>query len=294
MAHGLSEAKRCGFTHVFDMPNTDPPLTRRETVEARFKLAEGIEGIGYHVWMGLTPDPRQIREAADTYRALRPRVVGLKMFLGHSTGNMGICDYDAQLSVFRELTANGYDGVVAVHAEKESLMRPELFVPGAFETHSLARPPISEIESVRDALSIVRETGFLGTLHIAHISTAGAVALVKEAQGEGLRVTFGVTPHHALFTSEDAGDHSRFLKMNPPLRGESDRAAVYATLFDGSAAWIESDHAPHTLAQKEAGASGIPGFDNMLLLIDRLKRDGMNEKRLRELTYGNAAKLLET
>lgn len=294
VAHGLSEAKRHGFTHVFDMPNTDPPLVDRQTVEKRFLLAEGIDGIGYHVWMGLTPDPAQIAEAVSAYYALRPKVVGLKMFLGHSTGNMGICDYDTQLSVFRELTARRYDGTVAVHAEKESLMRPELFVPGAFETHSLARPPESEIASVRDALNIIRETGFAGTLHIAHISTAGAVALVKQAQSEGLRVRFGVTPHHALFTSEDAKDHSRFLKMNPPLRSESDRAAVYATLFDGSAAWIESDHAPHTLAQKEAGASGIPGFDNMLLLIDRLKRDGMNEKRLRELTYGNAAKLLET
>lgn len=292
MAHGLAEAKRHGFTHVFDMPNTDPPLTHRDTVLERLKLAGGIEGIGYHVWMGLTPDREQICEAVRTWRELRPAVVGLKMFLGHSTGNMGICDYTTQRDVFELLTGEGYDGVVAVHAEKESLMRPELYVPGAFETHSKARPPEAEAESVKDVLSILRETGFGGTLHIAHISTAGAVALAKQAKADGMRVTFGVTPHHALFTSEDAKDHGRYLKMNPPLRDESDRAAVYATLFDGSAEWIESDHAPHTLAQKEAGASGIPGFDNMTLLIEALRRDGIPAARLHELTYANAARLI--
>ena len=102
----------------------------------------------------------------------------------------------------------------------------------------------------------------------------------------------GVTPHHALFTVEDAKDHDRYLKMNPPLREESDRKAVFTALMDGTADWIESDHAPHTLAQKQAGASGIPGFYNMLLLIDALKSAGISDSRLKDLTYNNCAKLL--
>ena len=292
VAHGLAEAKRRGFTHVCDMPNTDPPLTDRETVLRRLALADSIEGIGYHIWMGLTADPRQIEEAVETQRALKPQVVGLKLFLGQSTGHMGICAYEDQRRVFETLTRLGYDGFVAVHAEKEACLKPALYIPGRFETHSLARPPEAEIESVRDALRLIKETGFSGTLHIAHISTAGAVELVKQAQTEGLPVTFGVTPHHALFTSADAAEHDCYLKMNPPLRNESDRAAVYFTLFDGSALWIESDHAPHTRAQKEAGASGIPGFDNMLLLIERLKQDGISPERLYALTYSNAASAL--
>ena len=79
--------------------------------------------------------------------------------------------------------------------------------------------------------------------------------------------------------------------MKPPLRGEEDRAAVFASLLDGTATWIESDHAPHTREQKENGASGIPGFENMLLLIETLKRVGISETRLYELTYRNAAEL---
>ena len=294
VAHGLETAKRLGFTHVFDMPNTDPALTNRETVIKRLKLAEesGVSGVSYHVWMGLTADEQQIREAVETVRELWPAVAGLKMFLGHSTGNMGICTEEEQEKVFQTLAGLEYTGVVAVHAEKEALMHPELYVPGQFETHSLARPPEAEIESVRDIIRIVKETEYRGILHIAHISTAGAIELVQKAKDAGMRITFGVTPHHALFNTEDAKDHARYLKMNPPLRNESDRKAVYASLFDGSAEWIESDHAPHTLEEKEAGASGIPGLENMILLMNRMREDGMDEERFRALTHENAYQVI--
>lgn len=292
VAHGLSVAKSCGFTHVFDMPNTNPPLTDRETILKRFALAEGIGGITYHLWVGLTAEPKQIAEVVATYRELYPRVVGLKLFLGQSTGNMGICDYETQLAVFRTLKELDYRGVVAVHAEKESLLHPERYIAGHFETHSQARPPEAEIESVKDVISIAQQTGFAGTLHIAHISTRGAIEEILKARGT-MRVTMGVTPHHALFTTQDAADHDRYLKMNPPLRAEEDRAAVFASLLDGTATWIESDHAPHTREQKENGASGIPGFENMLLLIETLKKAGISETRLHELTYRNVAELFE-
>lgn len=292
VAHGLSVAKECGFTHVFDMPNTNPPLTCRETIEKRFALTEGIDGISYHVWAGLTPDPKQIAEMVEVYRELYPRVVGLKLFLGQSTGNMGICDYDTQLTVFQTLKSLDYRGVVAIHAEKESLLHPERYIPGRFETHSLARPVEAEVASVRDAISLVQKSGFEGTLHVAHVSTRGAIEEIVKAR-KTMRITMGVTPHHALFTTQDAVDHSRYLKMNPPLRDESDRKAVFESLLDGTATWIESDHAPHTQEQKENGASGIPGFKNMLLLIEALQEAGIAKERLCALTYQNAAVLFD-
>lgn len=292
VAHGLSVAKKCGFTHVFDMPNTNPPLTCRETIEKRFELAEGIGGISYHIWAGLTADLKQIAEMVEVYRDLYPRVVGLKLFLGQSTGNMGICDYDTQLTVFQILKKLGYHGVVAVHAEKESLLHPELYIPGRFETHSLARPVEAEIASVLDVISLVEKSGFEGILHVAHVSTLGAIEEIVKARGK-MRITMGVTPHHALFTAHDAADHSRYLKMNPPLRSEADRKAVFESLLDGTATWIESDHAPHTQEQKENGASGIPGFKNMLLLIESLQEAAITKERLHALTYQNAAAMFD-
>lgn len=291
VAHGLTVAKQCGFTHVFDMPNTNPPLTDRETILKRFELAKEIKDIEYHIWAGLTSNPVQIKQMVDVYNELHPKVVGLKLFLGQSTGNMGVTTYDKQRLVIKTLTELNYKGTVAVHAEKESLMRPEKYIEGHFETHSLARPKEAEIEAVRDILNIAKETGFEGNIHIAHISTKGAIELVKKAK-KNQRVTMGVTPHHALFTIEDAKDYDKLLKMNPPLRNENDRNAVFTSLLDGTADWIESDHAPHTLAQKKAGASGIPGFYNMLTLIETLKKHDISESRLKDLTYNNCKKLL--
>lgn len=291
VVHGLTVAKECGFTHVFDMPNTDPPLTNKETILKRFELAKGIDGIEYHIWAGLTDDETQIKEMVDIYNELHPSIVGLKMFLGQSTGNMGITSYGKQMHVIETLTKLNYQGTVAVHCEKESLMHPERYVDGQFETHSLARPIESEIESVRDILNIQRVTGFKGNIHIAHISTMGAIELVQKAKLTQ-RVTMGVTAHHALFTVEDAKQHDRYLKMNPPLRDEENRKAVFKSLLDGTADWIESDHAPHTLKQKEAGASGIEGFHNVLLLIGELKKAGISSSRLKDLTCNNCKKML--
>lgn len=292
--HGLKAAKDAGFTHVFDMPNTSPALTHRDVIVARLsdglEAAKTLKGISYHVYAGLTADEAQIREAVSAYNELFPLVIGLKLFAGQSTGNMGIVDKASQKSVFKVLSDANYSGVLAVHAEKESLLRPELYSPGHFETHSLARPAEAEIESVKDLLEISEEAGFNGTLHIAHVSTKGAVELIRDAKRKGRHVTMGVTPHHALLTSENAKDSSLFLKMNPPLRCEEDRDAVFSALLDGTADWAESDHAPHSIEDKEKGASGIPGFLGMLLLLDNLRKAGADEDRLKDLFALNAAR----
>ncbi len=292
--HGLTVAKNAGFTSLFDMPNTDPALTSRDMILNRLsdglEAAKTVKGITYRVYGGLTKDKEQIREVVSAYNELFPLIVGLKLFAGNSTGNMGIVSIEDQKSVLATLTELGYEGVLVVHAEKESLLHPELYVKGKAETHSLARPKEAEIESVRDILSLSRLVGFKGNIHIAHVSTKGAAELIKEAKERGERVTMGVTPHHALYTSEDALVKERYLKMNPPLRDKEDRDAVFSSLLDGSADWAESDHAPHTLEDKENGASGIPGFLGMLLLIEKLRAEGCTEEHLKELFGLNVIK----
>ena len=99
----------------------------------------------------------------------------------------------------------------------------------------------------------------------------------------------GATPHHALLSVDDAADSTRYLKMNPPLRDKSDRDAVFSALLDGTVDWAESDHAPHTLEDKEKGASGIPGLPGMLLLASKLRDAGCSEARLSDIFGGRAA-----
>ena len=224
---------------------------------------------------------------AAVHDELFPLVIGLKMFAGQSTGNMGIIGRDRQRIVFSALAEAGYSGVLAVHAEKEELMKPGLFVLGRWETHSEARPAEAETGSVADLIELATETGFRGTLHICHVSAASTIELVRDRRrSSSFRITMGATPHHALLSTADAAVHDRYLKMNPPLRSEEDRKAVFDALMDGTIDWAESDHAPHTFADKEKGASGIPGLPGMLLLMSKLKAAGCG--RLEEI-FGQAA-----
>ncbi len=284
--HGMGVAKKAGITRLFDMPNTDPPLTGREIILKRLSLGLDVArklSMHYHVFAGLTGDPDQVRDMVSLHSELFPLVVGLKMFLSHSTGNMGIVDIEEQRKVIRCLSASNYRGVLAVHAEKESLNNPSLYDPKDFSSHSDARPPQSEIESVKDIISLVREEGFPGHLHICHISTEEAVNEVLKAKSEGLSISMGATPHHALLSRDDAKDRKRGLKMNPPLRSRKDQMFIYSAIKEGLIDNIESDHAPHRAEDKLMGASGIPCFSGMLLLLQRLKEDGVPDASLRKL-----------
>ena len=286
--HGMTTGAGAGFDVFLDMPNTNPPVTDRKAVEERLALGASAEkelrklghDVHYHLYLGITPDAKQIVEMVQAYRDLFPRVCGLKMFASQSTGNMGIIGKERQLEIYRSLTELGYTGVLAVHCEKEEFFRPD-------ETrHSDRRPPASEEASVRDQIENAENTGFRGTLHIAHISTKGALDAVREARRCGLvKITCGATPHHILLNRDSETD---LIKMNPPLRPESDRLAIWNALFDGTIDWIESDHAPHTMEDKQKGASGLPGFEGMLLTIKALRNAGMPESRLNGLFCTNA------
>ena len=288
--HGILTGAGAGFDVFLDMPNTNPPVTDRKAVEERLALGLSAEkelrklghDAHYHLYLGITPYAKQIVEMVNAYRDLFPRVCGLKMFASQSTGNMGIIGKERQYVIYRSLAELDYSGVIAVHCEKE-----ELFDPNA-SRHSSRRPPISEEASVRDQIENAETTGFKGTLHIAHISTEGALNAVREARAQGiLKITCGATPHHILLNKEA---ETELVKMNPPLRPESDRLAIWNALFDGTIDWIESDHAPHTMEDKQKGASGLPGFEGMLLTIKALRNAGMPESRLNELFCTDALK----
>jgi len=299
--HGLKTAAAAGFSHVFDMPNTDPPLTSADAVKRRLAEGEAVSRciaeetgaiINYHLYGGLTADERQVGEMVRIYLHWRPAVAGFKLFAGHSTGNMGIIDPLERLKIFRRLSGEGYCGVAAVHCEKEELLRPDLYDPRDVRTHSAARPPAAETASVAEQLRLAAEAGFSGTLHICHISTLLSLELIEAARGKvPFRITCGITPHHALLDTSLAALPDNLLKVNPPLRDPLNRRKMFAALLEGRIDWIESDHAPHTLQQKRDGASGIPGFAGYLLLVRELERHGADPQLLADLTGRRAAEV---
>ncbi len=288
IAHGGLAAYDAGFTALFDMPNTDPPLVSARAVLERLDYADtALKGAGarlfYAVYGGITADLQQIEDITACYRLHFPRIAGFKMFAGHSTGRMGITEREEQRCVYAALTRLGYTGVLAVHCEKEAYIDDTAFNIGRPETHSTARPPNAETESIKDQIALARETGFQGHIHVCHISTAEGIRIVKEAKEQGFGISCGATAHHALLNTSAYSKYGIFAKMNPPLRSEADRAAVFKELLAGGVDWIESDHAPHTAADKQRGASGVPGFAGSLLLVRALRQAGCSEKRLTEL-----------
>ncbi|MGD1823328.1 MAG: dihydroorotase [Pleomorphochaeta sp.] len=296
--HGLKVAYDCGINEVFDMPNTNPPLTDRETILDRLSDANLAimelkkKDIFYHVYAGVTNDETQIKEIVKTYNELFPMVIGLKLFAGHSTGNMGIINEEKQRHIFEVLKKENYKGVLAIHCEKESLLDNSKFNKSDFSTQSIARPRIAEIESIKDMINFAKEAEFEGTIHIAHISTKEGLELVKQAKMENLsfKICCGVTPHHVLLDEKSANNIS-YAKMNPPLREKEDNEALMLGLEDGSIDFIESDHAPHTIRDKKNGASGIPGFSSTLLLIEKLMGKKVSKNRIKDLMGRNVYKI---
>lgn len=292
IAHALSVAERAGFSAIFDMPNTDPPILSFNQAQERIALAQKAKSsVFYGLFVGLTADPNQIRDAVKAYDEI-PEVVGFKMFAGHSTGNLGIVT--GQENVYETLASCGYTGVLAVHCEKESLLKPALWNPAKPITHTRARPPEAEVASVRDQIEFARGTNFRGTLHIAHISVPDAVDLVHRAKNDK-KVTCAVTPHHCLL-SADVMDSARGLlyKMNPPLRTKEMAARTLHYLIDGKIDWIETDHAPHALHEKLGAPyfSGIPGLAFYPRFVRFLEKK-MSQSRIKMVTFENIKKTFE-
>ena len=165
------------------------------------------------------------------------------------------------------------------HAEDEHLAHSGAMHEGLVSTELglLGQPWVAEDVMVARDILLAELTG--AHVHIAHISTAGAVRLVREGKARGVRVTAEVTPHHLVLTDEAVREYDPNTKMAPPLRTKRDVEAVLEGLLDGTIDCIATDHAPHALSEKEGEfgecANGVVGLETAVpLLLDRLVRAG--------------------
>ncbi|MBI4611528.1 MAG: dihydroorotase [Candidatus Rokubacteria bacterium] len=169
---------------------------------------------------------------------------------------------------------------VISHAEDLNLAAGGVMHEGAVSTELGLKGMPTAAEEAMVARDIVL-TELTGTpVHIAHLSTAGAVRLIRDAKARGVRVTAEVTPHHLVLTDEAVRSYDPNTKMNPPLRPKRDQEALLEALADGTIDAIATDHAPHAQAEKEGeydhAAFGIVGLETAVsLLLDRLVRPGL-------------------
>jgi dihydroorotase (multifunctional complex type) len=243
---GTRAALAGGFTTVLAMPNTTPALTDRETLAQARTLAASKAVCNVGFFIGATED-----NAGEVAKA--KNAVGLKLYMGSSTGSLLVADLAGQTEHFQR-----YPGVVAVHAEDEEAV-------AHFARLGQRRPPVCAALAVSRALALAERFGT--RLHVCHVSTAHELALIRDAKARGVAVTCEVTPHHLFLTAGDEARLGTLGQMNPPLRSQKDTNALWENLKVVDC--VATDHAPHTLEEKRSPTppSGVPGLETALPLL---------------------------
>jgi len=284
-----------GVTTVCEMPNTIPPTVTAAALADKIRRADAIHAEGIkeifpytqypilntqysldiRFFFGITQDIhlatlRELMESsAEESIRLRSRIVGVKIFLDHSTGDQKIADQLLD-DVFKMCA--DYKLTLVAHCEDPAINARE--AAGNTRTniaaHSRIRPAESEAVSIERAIALAKK--HMTHFHVAHLSTERGMELVRQAKAEGLTVTCEVTPHHLFLTTDDYERLGTLGKMNPPLRSLEHRFALWQGIADGTVDCISTDHAPHTLEEKQSGEplkapSGVPGVETMLPLL---------------------------
>jgi dihydroorotase len=245
-------------TTVVDQPNTSPPTVTGEAFDEKRALAENSL-VDYGINAGVTEDwkPDELLD--------RPVAAYGEVFMADSTGNMGI---DASLFERAVRQLGGRGELVTVHAEdSDEFVDMNLDTDDA-DVWSRHRPPEAEIAAVERAVDVADEP-----VHFAHVSHPRSVDII-----DGTEHTCEVTPHHLLLSRDDLEAFGTHGKMNPPLRSENARQRLFDRLVEGAVDCVATDHAPHTLEEKDApvsdAPSGVPGVETLYPLTLALAFNG--------------------
>jgi len=260
---------RGGYTTVFDMPNTLPPtITQAYLHEKKTLINTQLQEIGiplrYQLFFGAD------KNHLDEIVKVKDEIIGIKVFMGCSTGNLVIDDDESLEKVFRIAAENNL--IVAVHAEDEEMLKQrkaEFKDRKEYAAHSEIRSVAVATRAVKKAIALTEK--YKTKLYILHVSSSDEIRLIDRAKQAGLPVYAETTPHHLFLDTSVYPLLKGKAVVNPPLRLASDRAALFAAIHDGIIDTIGSDHAPHTVAEKEKTygecPSGMPGIETTLPLL---------------------------
>jgi dihydroorotase len=284
-ATGTRSAAAGGVTTVVDQPNTTPPTVDGAAFDEKVEFASNA-AVNYGINGGVNDEwnPDSLLS--------RPVFALGEVFLADSTGDMGI-----EEELFADALTEAADAEipVTVHAEDADEFDESVYGTDAGGTGrgadadlwSQYRTAEAEIAAVEAACETARDAGV--GIHVAHTSTPEAADVAADAG-----MSTEVTPHHLLLSREDADDLGTFGRMNPPLRSEERREALYERVVDGTVDMIATDHAPHTTAEKETdlwdAPSGVPGVETMLpLLLAEVRNGELSLERVQNLVATNPA-----
>ncbi len=249
IATGSAAAVAGGFTTVCCMPNTKPPIDDVAAVEFVLRRAEEV-GLCRVLPIGAVSVGLRHEQLAE-------------MAAMKEAGAVAFSDdgFPVQDSGFlRKVLAYSRtcDAVVILHCEDKSLTAGGVMNEGLTSVRLGLRgmPREAEAVAVQRASELARLTG--AKVHIAHVSTKEAVAIIRQAKEQGVAITAEVTPHHLTLTEEAVGEYDTNAKMNPPLRTAEDVEALREALAEGVIDCVATDHAPHAVEEKETTFDDAP------------------------------------
>jgi dihydroorotase len=286
---GTRAAAAGGFTAVACMPNTQPVNDNSEVTS--YILQKATEHADVAVYPIGAVTEKQAGKELNDLSALKTAGAIAVSDDGKPVANSQMMREAVQL-------ADSVGLLVIDHCEDPYLFQDGVMHEGDYSKKLGARGIPSACEEIMVARNILIAKLTKGRIHLAHMSTAGSMEMIRRAKAEGCRVSAEVTPHHFTLTDGLVSLENTNTKMNPPLRSQSDVDAVLAALADGTVDVIASDHAPHHISLKKVpynrAAFGIIGLETSVSLgLDRLlNTNWISMNRFIELYSLNAAKLL--
>jgi len=267
-----------GVTGVFEMPNTAPPTTTRAAIADKLARAKDRMHCDYAFYVGATP--ANVGALAELERL--PGVCGVKAFLGSSTGSLLLNNPDDILAALKAGNRR-----MAVHSEDEDrlIARKAFAERGKPETHPVWRDAEAARASTERVLGLARQAG--RRLHVLHVTTGDEIPLLAGAKDFATAET---TPQHLALSAPDCYERlGTYAQMNPPIRDESHRLALWKAVREGVIDVIGSDHAPHTREEKDKTypdtPSGMPGVQTLVtILLDHVNKGDMSLERFVDLT----------
>ncbi len=243
-----------GITSYMEMPNTSPPALTQDALAWKYARAAETSVANYSFYMGVSN-----HNVEEVLKTDSNNVCGVKIFLGSSTGDM-LVDNEATLNeIFSKVKM-----LIAVHCENDPMIKENLdrykaeygdAIPTKF--HPLIRSREACYASSSNAVALAKKYGT--RLHILHISTAEELSLFENnIPLREKKITAEACIHHLWFSEEDYATKGNFLKWNPAVKSTSDREAIWQAVLDNRIDVIATDHAPHTIEEKEQAYTKAP------------------------------------
>ncbi len=254
-----------GVTTFLEMPNTNPATITCDELHKKLELASGKSIVNYGFYIGATPD-----NVAELQQA--KRTPGIKIFIGSSTGNLLVDKQEALERIFAETTLP-----ICAHCEdEETVQNNAAALDGGkcIEDHSKIRNHEAAVIATRRAMDLaIRHNHHF---HVLHVSTDQECELLREYQQQVTDpakrvISAEACPHHLLFNIDDYQRLGSLVQMNPSIKTKADNERLWQALQRGEIQVIATDHAPHTLEEKDQpypqSPSGLPAVENSLALM---------------------------